>query len=233
MEEHDYIKGIFGDNPPYKILEDWYKDTLSRISKDRPDLLEELLKGRKVFEISIPNFTNRVLIAHKMQLKPYIKGRATPKLPAKYKTADYDYGADKKLYHVPTGEVVASNPTKVGQPRFWEVNGQHIYNGAISEHARDTYIDKLKDFVRPYIEETPFVNERILQMELRFFVTDRMNKNIDNDNKWIWEKCLGDVMKKLIIPEDDPKILYSHLKSTYFVEEDYDTRLDIILWAKD
>lgn len=223
------------------LTEEFHRETINQYlrwaSSKYPEILEEFFKGRKVFEVSIPNFTNSIAVNNKTRVKPYREGYKTPKVPKKYLTPEYDYRGGK-LVHLISGEVIPANASKAGMAKIWICNGQEIYNGKIHDHARANYIEKMKNYIKPYIEETPFVTEINLTLEVRFYLLDNAikkdnKKNIDNINLWIWSKVIGDVMKTLILPDDNPYIIPEDNFKTIFVEDESDTRLEIILWSKE
>lgn len=191
---------------------------------------QEIYFGNKtIFSVTIPNFTNTIVVANKMRVKPYLKGRKTPKIPAKYKTADYEYNSAGKLANVHTGEICISNPTKAGNVRLWTVNFNDVYSGKIKDQALGVYMDKLKAYLMPYFEEQSLVREKGLTCQLHFYVLDKGKYNLDDDNMCLWTKATCDVMKSTILPEDNPYIICSHITKTIFVTDEYQTKLIISL----
>lgn len=190
---------------------------------------------KKIFSVTINNFSEHIVISNKTRAKPYIKGKITPKLPLKYSNAIgtlYEWDDQKRLIDMGTGEIVPSNPGKAGQPKLWRPNGQDIYSDYIDRHARNKYMEKLKEYLLPYFTERPKIEETRLRLELLFYVTDREKHNLDNDNRWIWTKAMMDVLKVTLLPEDDPKIIFSNSWDTYFVSLESDMKMEVIVWAK-
>lgn len=191
---------------------------------------------KELFYTVIPNFTNSIIVANKVRVKPYRKGFKTPALPLKYSNFIGDkYFWNGKGYLINMlGELVPSNANKAGLPRLWQINGQDIFNDTIKYQARNDYMDKLKAYIRPYIEDMAgFIVNDNMMLHLLFFKVDKTlsgGKEIDNDNKWIWEKAIGDVMKSCLIKEDDPHILPAHYKRTRFITDESEQRLEIRLY---
>lgn len=188
---------------------------------------------RKILQININNFSEHIVISNKTRIKPYIKGKKTPALPKKYMGPTYGWDEQDRLVDLATGDLVPSNPTKAGKPRLWRPNGQDIYSDYIQRDARNNYIKKLKEYLMPYFTERERIDDTKLRIELNFFIVENARyKLIDNDNRWIWEKAVGDVMKQTLIPDDNPRIVFSNLKNTYFVPREEDMKMEVIIWAK-
>lgn len=191
---------------------------------------EEIYFGNKtLFSTTIPNFTNTILVANKIRIKPYLKGHISPKIPNKYKTPDYDYNNAGKLANVRTGEICVSNPTKAGTARLWVVNFNDVYSGKVKDQALGVYMDKIKAYLMPYFTEQPMIYEKGLTCQIHFYVLDKGARNIDDDNMSLWMKATCDVMKKTILSEDDPKILCGHNTKTIFVTDEYQTKMVVSL----
>lgn len=192
---------------------------------------------KQLLSITIPNFTNTIVISNKQQVKPYYKNKKTPKLPLKYSNfigTDYFWDSRDRLVDK-FKQLVPSNPTKAGTPRIWHINGQDIYNDKINQQARNNYMDKIKLFFLPYFEDREFIQEEDLELRTYIYVLDQRKvvsarKNIDNDNLWILDKATGDVLKGLIIKDDNPYVLPAHYRKTIFVEKEEEQKLIIELW---
>jgi hypothetical protein len=190
---------------------------------------------KELFYTVIPNFTNSIIVANKVRIKPYRKGFKTPALPLKYsKLIDVLYFWDKKGYLINgLGELVASNSKKAGLPRIWIVNFQDLYNGKLNPFSVNSYIQKMKDYLLPYIEDMAEIHdEDDLKLELRFYIQKKANwtNNIDIDNmSALWFKASLDCLKGTVIKDDHPFIITGTKALVYFVEE-HETKLEIRLW---
>lgn len=191
----------------------------------------------KLLSVTINNYTNSIVISKKQQIKPYRRGFKTPKLP-KYLSdnigSDYFWDSKGRLIDK-FKNVVPSNKSKAGTPKIWHINGQDIYDDKINKHSRNNYMDKLKAFLLPYFEDREFIQEEDLELRIYIYVLDQRKvvsakKNIDNDNLWILDKATGDVLKGLIIKEDNPYVLPAHYRKTIFVEKEEEQKLIIELW---
>ena len=185
-----------------------------------------------VITITIPNFSEYIKVAESKRLAPIIKGKR--KIPKKYlDETKYSFDSKGRLIDNETGMLIAGNPNVVGKPRYWRVNGQDIYNQKVKTFQRNNYIGMLHKFFK-LVFETEFKNVRIkkfpLTLSITFYVRDMQDHNIDNDNKWIWEKVIQDTLvENKILPDDNPRIICQNTKRTVLVDKDEDVKLIIKL----
>lgn len=190
-----------------------------------------------LLKITIQPFNNQILIANKMQAKAYIKGKKTPKLPQYLSSKigiDYAWNDKNKLVDIKTGAIVPSNKNKAGLPRMWSPSFQSLYNGGVKDFARASYMEKMKDFILPYIEDREFIEEVDLGLELKFYLEKKGGgkHNLDVDNiSSIWFKTILDAMKGVIIRDDDTSVVTGLKSSISFVNEE-ETKLDILIWKR-
>ena len=190
---------------------------------------------KELFYTVIPNFTNSIIVANKVRVKPYRKGFKTPKLPLKYSNlVGIEYFWDNKGHLINKKcEIVPSNINKAGLPKFWICNFQDLYNGKLNTFAINSYIQKMKAYLLPYIEDVSEIyNENDLKLELRFYIQKKPNwtNNIDIDNmSALWFKASLDCLKGNVIKDDSPFIVTGTKALVYFVEE-HETKLEIRLW---
>lgn len=208
-----------------KISEDVKSHKNARLSRTLRD-------KDNVVTITVPNFTEYIKIANSRMAKPIIRGKR--KIPKKYlDETKYAFDSRDRLIEKDTGRIVPGNPGVVGKPRYWRVNGQDIYNQKVKTFQRNNYIGMLHNYFSELFEKE-FKNIRIKQFPLNltiiFYVKDMQDHNIDNDNKWIWEKVIQDTLvESKILPDDNPKIICQNTKRTVLVEEDKDVKLIIKL----
>lgn len=200
--------------------------------------------SEEIVKVTIPQFNDLVRIAEKRSVLPFKKD-SKKKIPKKYQTDEYSWNGKGYLIHTKTGVVVAANAIMQGKPRDWRINGQDIYNQKVKQSARNAVMVKIHNkFIRPLREVQPIDPEQFpLTLRINFYVRDYTKikfegkgrlKNIDNDNRWIYEKAVQDTMVELgILPDDNPKYINGNHKKTYFVETDEECRLEIILLKDD
>lgn len=188
--------------------------------------------GKEVFKVIIKNFSEYVKISDKRQVKPFFKGKR--KLPKKYETKDYIWDIKGRLISSTTGEIIPSNPIVAGTKRMWRINGQDIYNQKIKHSARHGIMSKLHEMFSPYLKNIPKIINFPIKLEINFFILDNnkiktREKNIDNDNKWLYNKVVQDTLTELgIIPDDGPYYINGNNITTTFVENYEDVRMEII-----
>ena len=89
---------------------------------------------KELFYTVIPNFTNSIIVANKVRVKPYRKNVKSPKIPLKYSNLiGIEYFWSTKGYLVDVfNNTIVSNSNKAGLPRVWVVNFQDLYNGKLN-----------------------------------------------------------------------------------------------------
>lgn len=149
-------------------------------------------------ELTISPIIEKIQIGDKTKPKYYKIGKQLPK-----------YLQDENLYYWSTNPItketircdrktrhpVIKNKKKVGQPSFWTVNGQDIFNGYKERQERAFIVNKLKKELRPFVvsQLKQFKDEDYpLRIELHYH---SQKPRIDIDNKgWIFFKCLQDLL---------------------------------------
>src|SRR5690606_9840707 len=105
------------------------------------------------------------------------------------------------LVDVATGQPIIANTKTVGKPRFWVVNFQDIWNQTVTKMRRAFLINKLKDILKPFIENSVKITE--YPVEIRIYIFDT-NINTDISNKGvIYIKVIEDLLVKTNRLTDD------------------------------
>lgn len=199
------------------------------------------MNENEIVKVTIPQFNEFIRIAEKRSVSPFKKD-SKKKIPKKYQTDDYSWNGKGYLINNKTGTVVASNPLMAGKPRDWRINGQDIYNQKTKQSARNAVMVKIHERLSRHLEQIEKINPELFPLTLRInFYTKDYNKikgskmrNIDNDNRWIYEKAVQDTMVELgKLPDDNPYFINGNYKKTYFVETDEECKLEIILLKDD
>lgn len=196
-----------------------------------------MVEGREKQYISLKRveipFSEEILISKERRAKPYIKDKS--RVPKKYQTEDYIWNSKGYLISKLTGTIVASNGKTAGKPRYKRVNGQDIYNGNTFRQGRAHLAKLIHEKFTPYLREIePLleVKNYPLGLYLNFHVHDRGKQNIDNDNKWIWEKCIQDTLTQLgIIPDDNPYIIWENIKRTILIAPEKEEKIVIEIYG--
>lgn len=108
-------------------------------------------------QIVVPDYPDKVLISKARRPVYYVSKSSLVKgktdIPKSFRDRKKYYFDDKGvLRHIKTGEAKLANPKSVGQPRYWRVNFQEIWNGSIAKHGRSSRVDKLKEALEPHIQ---------------------------------------------------------------------------------
>lgn len=192
--------------------------------------------GRKILtSIKIEDFSEYIQIAKARRATYYIKGKC--RLPKKYdNNPEYGFNNKDQLINLETGVSVIKNSRSAGTPRFKKINGQDIYNGNISRQARASLVKNVHNYFIPILKDLELpkdLDEYPLTMELIFKVHDKGKFNVDNDNKWIWRKCIQDTISELGKWEDDNNyILNRNEEETIFIPEDQGQELIINFYGQ-
>lgn len=104
-------------------------------------------------------------------------------------------------------DLIIKNSRTAGKARYWVINGQSIYNGAISPKSRAGLMVKLHEYFKEILKDCPKFNlkegERY-KLYLRWYILkDKVYP--DPDNLWIYEKVINDVLTKdlKVVIDDD------------------------------
>lgn len=194
---------------------------------------------REIRNIIIPNLSEYLRISEKRAVKPFMKD-SKKKIPKKYQTNDYKWNAKGYLVDK-RGLVVSSNPIVAGTPRDWRINGQDIYNQKIKHSARGGIMNKLHSIFDPIMAGVQTIDEKDypLSLRLNFYTVDHnkeenRERNIDNDNKWIYEKVVQDSLTNVgVIRDDNPYVINENIKKTIFIDDPKDSKLEIIIYAQE
>lgn len=190
----------------------------------------------KIISIEILDFSEYVQIAQKRMAKPYEQGKC--RVPNKYSTEEFGWvkkGKKNVLVRINDGLVLTSNPNTVGTPRYKKVNGQDIYNGNVSRQSRASLVKNIHNYLSTFIKDIEPINDIELfplTIELLFYVYDQGKHNIDNDNKWIWGKCIQDTLTEYAkIADDNPHIVNRNESETILIPENQEQKLIINIYG--
>lgn len=192
---------------------------------------------KEIFKITIHDFNEYIKISEKRKVKPFFKGKR--KIPKKYQSDNYTWDGKGRLIDKLTNQVVPSNPIVAGQVRYWRINGQDIYNQKISHAGRHSIMSKLHDVFNPYLKGLENITEFPFSLRINFHILDQdkvvgREKNIDNDNRWIFGKAIRDCLRDLgKVPDDDPHYINEDCSKTIFIENKEDIKLEIIGYVEE
>lgn len=188
----------------------------------------------KLCSIIINNYEESIKIANRTLPKPYFKGKS--RIPKKYQGEDFGFDKRNRLINVKTGEVLVSNSRSAGKPRYFKVNGQDLYNGRINPMMRFSLVQKIHDYIDPYLSEVELpedINNYPLILELLFYVHDKGRHSIDNDNKWLWVKIVRDSLTNQgKWPDDNNQYVNRDEYETIFIPDDEEQKLIINIYGR-
>lgn len=216
-----------------------------------------------LIEITIPNYRRTYLKSNAMRAKYYEKGNK--KLPMKfcdenlYKTqgirepngTTYKWKAfpvvrrkvkrfTDYLVDAITEERVIANPEYVGKPNVANINGQAIYNQAISKHDRNNMIGQIKDQFRQYFMNIKPITRfpLIIDVDVYDVLTDNTYANgqrWDMGNRFFpYQKAIEDALTDCgIIPDDNTAYVMAPPRPLFFPIYDENQRKMVVKIYKD
>ena len=171
-------------------------------------------------QLHINNFSEYVKVADKVRPTFYKQGNT--RIPKMYNKPHFIY-KDKKLYDSRTETFVHANRNKAGKPRYYKVNGQDLYNGRMHHSTRSKIVHELHEYFAPYVRELPVFTKYPLEIRMEFYIKDEGKNNIDNDNKWLWQKAFTDTLTlEGRIIDDSPCYVNYHTLRTEIMSKEWD-----------
>lgn len=187
-----------------------------------------------LLSVNIKDFSEYIEISKARRATAYIKNKC--RLPKKYDNSDYIFNKKDQLINKETGQLIIKNSKSAGKPRYKKINGQEIYNGNISRQARASLVKKIHEYFKPLLKDVEIpvdLSLYPLTLELLFYIKDMGKNNIDNDNKWIWRKCVQDTLTELgKWPDDNNYIINRNEEETILIPEDEEQELIINIYGQ-
>lgn len=187
------------------------------------------------FVVTIPNYQWRVKTSNAARPK-YWKWSEKEKLPKKHK--ENLYGKAIKVGQTlfccdKDGNRFLKNTKSVGEPKYWVMNGQSLYNAALLPIMRSKVAHYYHDYFTTYInEQLPVINleGRKLSIGFDLFMV-RRSRMPDISNMWPVEKFFEDALVRAgKIPDDDPNyVIESGRKKYHWVDTEDECRLEVTL----
>ncbi len=134
---------------------------------------------------------------------------------------------------------VVKKSRKTGNPRFWTINGQGLYNATLHYRLRAKltkyYHRYLSKYIKDQISKTQIIelNNHVfvgsshkLSVSLDIYDT-RRGKMPDVSNLWLWTKWFEDALQESkIIPDDNPDYVQESGRTRYhFVDNESERKL--------
>lgn len=171
-------------------------------------------------QIVIPDYPDRVMISKARRPVYYTKDNAQ-NIPKSFKdTKKYVFDPQGRLIDKRTGEFKIKNSKTAGQPRYWRVNFQEIWNGAIAKHGRNSRVEKLKEVFRPYIESIEPLGDLDYPIGMEILIYDT-EFPIDVSNRGvIYTKVIEDLLVRCEKIVDDGAYWVTDSGRTRYVKVD-------------
>jgi len=174
-------------------------------------------------KVEIPDYIRKIKVSNARIKKYYELGKKGPASKKHQDKTKYDYkpfiGNRSYLTDLVTGERVVANPKAAGTPNVVTINGQSLYNGAVSKHLRARILGEIKESYMPYVNAMDVIEEYPIVIEMEIHDTIFESTSLwDVDNRsWPYIKAFQDCLTgnknklgvkqcKQIIPDDN--ILY-------------------------
>jgi|SRR6188508_260055 len=157
------------------------------------------------------------------------------KIPKKYKTKQVNLSIPSelglrhpyewrqgKVYDSFTQQFIIKNSRTAGKARYWVINGQSIYNGAISPKSRAGLMVKLHEYFKEILKDCPKFNlkegERYKVKYIFYLLEDKVYPDISN--LWVYGKVINDVLVKdlQVVTDDNTK---------YHKNDEYDSEFRV------
>lgn len=188
--------------------------------------------------ISIPQYPDRVMVAKARRPVYYVSSesrvRGKTNIPPSFLTNErYQFSPDGVLVDTRTGDPKLANPQTAGQPRYWVVNFQDIWNQNITKQDRAVKVDKLKAILRPYISRMKVI--KAFPVELNIVLYDTVMP-VDISNRGaIYTKVVEDLLVgEGKIPDDKVAYINCSGRTKYVcVEDPKDKRMEIRILKSD
>jgi Holliday junction resolvase RusA-like endonuclease len=128
---------------------------------------------------------------------------------------------------------------KSGNPRYWTINGQGLYNATLHYRARG----KITKYFHKYLSK--YILEQITKADIKLLrklvykdsthklsisldiYEQRLPKIPDIGNMWLWTKWFEDALQETgVIPDDNPDyVIESGRKRYHWVDNESDRKL--------
>jgi hypothetical protein len=187
-----------------------------------------MVTTKTIFSLTIPKWENKVKMG--VVIATYYKKR--DKLPAKHKGAKLKKFGRSFIYVDNKNKKIIKNPTKVGNPIYWNLNGQQFYSTNIHWSVRSTIVNYYHRYFNKYIKKAfsePFPTFLSYRLAMDITIYEIYSSHTpDITNMWILAKLFEDAMVGAkILRDDDPQFRCSTSYSYKFVNDEKDRKLKI------
>jgi hypothetical protein len=160
--------------------------------------------------------------------------KGVTKIPPSFLTNDrYQFDYKGVLWDTRLDEPKLANPQLAGQPRYWVVNFQDIWNGNMAKQSRAARVDKLKDILRPYIEKVKPIKKFPIEVAIVIYDVS-MATDISNRGA-IYTKVIEDLLvSEGVIPDDKVQYINCSGSCRYVqVSRIEEKRMEVLIFSGD
>lgn len=194
--------------------------------------------GKLIIKLVIPDYPDKVMTAKARRPIYYVsdtsKVRGRKTIPKSYLNPEkYYFSNEGVLMSSKTNEPHLANPQTAGKPRYWVVNFQDIWNQNLAKQDRAMKVDKLKNFLRPYIKTITKIEQ--FPIEISTILYDK-ECPVDISNRGaIYTKVIEDLLvKEGIIPDDSIEYVNCSGRIKFIQEDDEkQKRMEIKIYNSD
>lgn len=196
-------------------------------------------------QIVIPDYPDKVLISKAKRPVYYVNEsssvKGNTKIPNSFKNKKkYYFDSRGVLINRKTEKPQLANPKSVGQPRWWVVNFQQIWNGSIAKHGRSSRVDKLKeqlkDAIINYGNQVVWpIDEKDYPVAIEIFIYDT-EFPVDVSNRGvIYTKVIEDLLvTEGVLKDDDAEHVNDSGRTKYIkVADKKDKKMVINILSSD
>lgn len=187
-----------------------------------------MVTPKTVFQITIPKWKNKVPIG-KVAPVYYTKNIG---LPQKHAGARLRKIGRKFYYVDKNNKRLIKNVNKVGNIKYWRVNGQKFYSANIHWKTRSTIVNFYHRYFKDKINKkfkAPFPMFAGYSLDMHILIYELYTSDTpDITNMWILAKIFEDVMvAQHIFRDDSPQYRLGTSYKYKFVEDEKDRKLVI------
>jgi Holliday junction resolvase RusA-like endonuclease len=185
-----------------------------------------MITNETVFTVVVPEWINKVRIGT-IKTTYFVKG---DKLPEEHQGAK-TRKIGKKLYYIDSkNKKIVKNPTKRGQPEYWNVNGQAFYSNNMTWKERSTIVNFYHKYFSKYVNEQlkqQFPSFLAYKLDMKLTMYETYSRHTpDVTNMWILAKMMEDtIVKAGILRDDSPQFRMFTTYGYQFVEKEEDRKL--------
>lgn len=183
---------------------------------------------KQLLKVEIPDYPTRIMLNRS---RPAVYYTRKTKIPARYRTANYDFNAYGILIDVKSNTPIVANPLTANMPKFKKINGRDLLLGKISSSIRSLMLNELKRFFLPFFEDRRMIKEPChIKIEICNVLGDG-NQDLDNMS-WILVKVIQEVLvESKVIQQNNLRFVQGFEVSFKPVNSSNERKLTVSIYA--